>query len=134
MGLAGVFGIWRGTARVWRLRHAWQPRFVLTGSALVLVATHVIGLGSITVQCRQRVNTPCHRPMRTEALMNVQKTFLVLLASTKRTRLPGRDPAAWQFTPRTTKRAGRCETRPCPSLYVHRPPQRPQRRLLHRLP
>ena len=66
-----------GAAHLRRLRNALPPHFVLAGSTLVRVATHVIGLGSITVQCRQRVNTPCWKPLRTEALMDVWKTFLV---------------------------------------------------------
>ena len=41
------------------------------------VTTPVIGLGSITVQCRQQVNTPCRKSLRTEALMDVKETFLV---------------------------------------------------------
>jgi hypothetical protein len=45
--------------QAWRLRNALPPRFVLSGSAVVPVTTHFIGLGSITVQCRQQVNTPC---------------------------------------------------------------------------
>ena len=60
------------------------------------VTTHVISLGSLTAQCRQQVNTPCRRRLQSDALMSVKRTLLVLLASTKRTRLPGRDPAGWQ--------------------------------------
>ena len=64
---------------------------------MVLVTTHVINLGSLTVQCRQQVNTPCYRPLRTEALMDVWKdVFGSFWRLPKGTRLPGRDPAGWQ--------------------------------------
>ena len=42
-----------------RMRHALPPHFVLSGRTVCLVTTAVIGLGSITGQCRQQVNTPC---------------------------------------------------------------------------
>jgi hypothetical protein len=41
------------------MRYALPPHFVLSGRTVRLVTTHVIGLGSLTWQCRQRVNTPC---------------------------------------------------------------------------
>jgi hypothetical protein len=68
------------------------------------VTTHVISLGSLTVQCRQQVNTPCQRLLRTEALMNVQETFLVLLASTKRNSSAGTRPGRVAVINRRTSR------------------------------
>jgi hypothetical protein len=67
-----------------RLRWPWCT-FVLSGTTVFLVAASVINLGSLTAQCRQRVNTPCRMPLHALAYMDVQKTFFdSFLASTKK--------------------------------------------------
>jgi hypothetical protein len=98
-----------------------QPQRALPGSRAnqdvrcVPVATAVIGLGSLTAECRQQVNTPCRMPLHALAYMDVQETFFgSFWRPPKGTRLPGRDPATWQSTAspitdhRSTSRRASC--------------------------
>ena len=50
---------------------------VMQSAPCIPVATRVHGWGSITVQCRQQVNTPCRLRWHAPAYMDVWKTFLV---------------------------------------------------------
>ena len=58
------FAVWRGASPL-------PPRFAFSECSVVLVTTRVHGWSSISGQCRQQVNTPCYRPLQSDALMNV---------------------------------------------------------------
>ena len=66
------------------LRGRCSPR-AMQDARCIPVTTHFIGLGSLTAQCRQQVNTPCRMPLHAPAYMDVQETFFdSFLASTKK--------------------------------------------------